>query len=108
MAILQYPAGNSFPWVSFRTTLSQVVYTVSLRYNTRMKRWIMDFGDASNNPIIYGLPILIERDISGQYVIEGLPPGETFAICDTAAPLTQPSRLSFGTTHTLLYGEPTT
>lgn len=105
---LSYPAGANFPWNSFRATLSGVVYTITLRYNTRAARWVMDIGDASNNPILMGLPILIERNLAGQYVTPGLPPGPSFAVCDTAAPLTQPSRYSFGTTHTLFYGDPTT
>lgn len=103
MNLLIFPAGNTFPWYQFRVTLTQVVYTITMRYNPRMQRWIMDIGDASNNPIQVGLPILIERNVAGQYVTVGLPPGTIFATCDTAAPLTQPSRLSFGTTHTLYY-----
>lgn len=101
---LVYPTNVTYPWYQFRTALSGVVYTITLRYNPRMQRWIMDIADASNNPIQMGLPVLINRSVAGQYVTVGLPPGATFATCDTAAPLTQPSRFSFGTTHTLFYG----
>lgn len=107
MVILAYPAGNTFPWYGLRVSLSGVIYTINLRYNTRMHRWIMDINDASNNPIQVGLPILIDRNVAGQYVTAGLPPGTTFSVCETANPLTQPSRLSFGTTHTLYYADPT-
>ncbi len=104
MTFLTFPVNITYPWYRFRVTLSQVVYTIALRYNTRMSRWIMDISDASGNPIQVGLPVLIQRDIAGQYVTIGLPPGLIFALCDTAAPLTQPSRNSFGTTHTIFYG----
>ena len=64
----------------------------------------MDVADGSNVNIINGLPVLLERNISGQYVITGLPPGVFFATDDTNK-RSQPSRFSFGTDHTFWYDD---
>lgn len=100
------PLGNALPWYSFRTSLTQVIYTLRLRYNTRMARWILDIADAQNNDIINSLPILIERNINQQYVISGLPSGMLFST-DTTGDESQPVRNSFGIDHLLWYFDPT-
>lgn len=105
MNFLLMPVGNDFPWYRFRTTISNVVYTIVMRYNSRMARWIMDINDASNNPIQVGIPILILRNLVGQYVTIGLPPGTFFCTDDTNTD-EQATRNSFGTTHTLFYQDP--
>jgi hypothetical protein len=105
--LLQVPARNDVPWYKMKITLSNVVYTARLRYNTRMQRWILDLADTADNDILVGLPVLIGRNINGQYVISGLPPGTVYS-SDQTQQDTQPTRLSFGTTHILWYSDPTT
>lgn len=106
MKFFTIPARNDLPWYSFKISLSGVVYTLRFRFNTRMQRWIMDIADPSNNDILDGIPLLIGRDLSGQYVIDGLPVGISFCSDDTNQD-TQPTRFSFGTDHSLVYGDPT-
>lgn len=105
MNFLVVPARNDLPWYKFKISLSSVIYTLRFRYNTRMQRYIIDIGDSANNPIIVGLPLLINRDVNGQYVLTGLPVGTLFATDDTNLD-TQPSRNSFGNDHTLFYADP--
>lgn len=102
MNFLNMPLRNDVPWYQFKVTLSGVVYTVRARFNKRMNRWMLDFADPSNNDILLGLPLLLERDLSGRFVMIGLPPGLMF-ILDNTNQGTQPTRYSFGTTHTLFY-----
>ena len=66
----------------------------------------MDIADASNNDILVGIPLLIERDLTGQYVVSGLPPGVLFAVDETNQD-GQPTRFSFGLESTLVYSDPT-
>jgi hypothetical protein len=106
MLFMNVPARNDLPWYYFKTTLSGAIYTLRFRYNSRMQRWIMDVADASNNDVIVGCPVLLLRDVFGQYVVAGLPPGLFFASDDTNAG-NQPTRFSFGTDHTLWYEDPT-
>lgn len=65
----------------------------------------MDVADPSNNDILNGIPLLIGRDLIGQYVIEGLPFGIMFCTDDTNQD-SQPIRFSFGIDHSLGYGDP--
>lgn len=104
-ALLTVPARNDLPWYKFKITLSSTIYTLHFRYNTRMQRWMLDVNDPSDNQIISGLPILIQRDVIGQYATFALPPGIIFATDDTNQD-TQPTQFSFGTDHTLWYRDP--
>jgi hypothetical protein len=105
MNFLLIPARNDFPWYRFKITLSGVVYTLRFRYNLRMDRWILDIADPSNNPILIGLPVLLERDMTGQYVMAAIPPGTLF-ISDDTNKGSQPGRYAFGNTHTFFYADP--
>lgn len=103
--IFVMPTTNDFPWYQQRVTISEVVYTITIRYNSRMSRWMMDIGDAVNNLLHVGVPILIERDLLGQYVVQGLPPGLFYAIDETNQG-TEPTRFAFKTTHGFFYYDP--
>lgn len=67
-----------------------------------MNRWMLDINDASDNQILSGIPVLIVRNLTGQYTTFAIPPGVFFATDDTNQD-TQPTLLSFGTDHTLWY-----
>ncbi len=99
------PAGNTLPYYKFKITLSSVTYTLNFRYNGRMARWILEIQDPSGNQILSGLPILIQRSLTGQYSTLAVPIGTIFATDDTGKD-TQPTQYSFGTDHTLWYGDP--
>lgn len=104
---ISIPLKSDFPWYSFQTTLSGTLYTLTARYNVRSQRWMLDIGDASNNPILTGLPILVNRNINQQYVVSGAPVGYFFCV-DNTQQENQPTRNSFGNTHELFYADPTT
>lgn len=96
------PVGNDLPWKKFTIPLDGVIYTLTVRFNVRSNRWILDIADSSNNPILVGIPVLIERNLTGRYVISGLPLGTLFAT-DFTNQENQPTRYSFDTTHGLIY-----
>jgi hypothetical protein len=106
VTVFPVPTQQNLPWYITRISLSGTVYTLRFRYNSRMQRWILDIADASNNDLINGLPILINQNVNGQYVITGLPPGFFFAI-DTTQQDMQPTLNSFGTINSLFYSDPT-
>lgn len=103
--LLTIPARNDLPFYSFRCTLTGVIYTLQMKYNTRMQRWIMDINDSNGNQIFSGAPILIDLDIFGQYTTLAIPVGVIFAVDDTGQDA-QPERFSFGLTNTLWYNDP--
>ena len=96
------PLNSDVPWYRFKISLDSVVYTLRLRFNSRMDRWIFDIADSSNNDILLGLPLLIQRDLFGQYILSGLPNGMLIVTDDTEQD-EQPTRNSFGTDKTLNY-----
>lgn len=106
MMFFQIPARNDLPNYSFRINLSGTNYTFDFHYNVRMSRWILDISDASGNPILSGIALLILRDLTRQYVTLAIPPGVIFATDDTQQD-TQPTTYSFGSDHSLFYEDPT-
>lgn len=98
------PLVNTLPWYQLTITLDGVVYTLSLRYNVRSDNWFMDIQDSAANPIVSGLPILIQRSVSGQYAYLAIPPG-IFVATDNSGQGTQPTQFSFGIDHTFYYGD---
>jgi len=102
----EVPLRNDLFWYHFITTFSGVKYTVHIRYNTRMNRYMMDLNDASDNPILSGIPVLIQRNLTGQYSTLSIPAG-TFVATDDTGNENQPTQFSFGLNHTLYYIDPT-
>ena len=107
MTFYTIPVDSIFNWYTFNVTLSGVAYTLRFRFNTRSNRWIMDIADASNNDILNGMTMLINVDLTYNYrtAISKLPPGQFFVI-DNTGKNNQPTQYSFGTTHSLVYGDP--
>lgn len=106
MTMFIVPARNDLPWYRFKLSLSGVIFTLRFRFNPRMQRYVLDVADASNNDVLNGLVLLIQRDLTGQFVISGLPTGTLFVTDDTGKD-SQPTRLSFGNDHTFFYADPT-
>lgn len=98
------PLEQMVPWYTFRITLAAVRYTLELRYNIRMARWILNIMNANGDPILMGAPLLIQRRLT-QYPARGLPPGDMFVV-DNSGKGTQPTLSSFLTDHQLIYGDP--
>jgi len=102
---LQIPMSSNHHWFTFRITLSQAIYMLDIRYNIRVDRWILSIYDAAQNPIVMGLPLLVTRDIIGQYVSLALPPGPLFCVDDSGKNL-QPTLSAFLLSHRFMYAEP--
>jgi hypothetical protein len=100
------PVAQNHPWFTFRIPLSSVTYSIEMRYNTRMGRWIFSLGDAIGTPIVVGIPIFPNRDLLSRYQGSAIPPGPLFCIDDTGQN-TPPTLSSFLTDHRLIYGDPT-
>jgi predicted Zn-dependent protease with MMP-like domain len=56
----------------FTIVLSGVTYTLTMQYrNTLMGGWILDIGDANNNPILQGIPLVTGVNLLDQYAYLG-------------------------------------
>lgn len=99
------------PTSAQNTSYSQVVtlsgrpYTLSLRYNTRMQRWVLDIADATGIAIVNGLVMLALRNLAAQYTTLAVPPGALF--CYNAQSLYKdPTLSSFLTDTVFFYNDP--
>lgn len=105
-AILSIPARNDIPWYQMKISLSNVLYILEFRYNTRMQRWVFNILDSTGTTILLGgIVLLIDRDLMSRFVSNLLPSGNIF--CTDVAGSEQPTRFSFGTTSVCLYQDPT-
>jgi len=96
------PARNDVPWYTFQITLSGSIFNLIFRFNTRNNRWFMDINDAVGNPVLLGVPLLVDTNLFGQYTSLNLPDGIMFPTDDTGTGI-QPTLYSFGTECTLWY-----
>lgn len=99
-----FPMRNDLPQYSFNITLSGVVYNFQCLYNVRMSRWILNINDTSGDIILAGIPVLIQRNLYGQYATLSLPDGILFCTDDTGQD-NQPTQFSFGVTNTMYYAD---
>ena len=74
------PLRKDVPSYQFRTELDSITYTLSIRYNSRMDRWIMDFNTENNSPLVTGIPLLLGTSLLTRFQIQGLPEGDLFLI----------------------------
>lgn len=100
------PVSKNVPWFRIRVPLSKVTYTLEMRYNTRMGRWIFSLLDSIGNPIVLGLPVLQMRNLLAGYPTLGIPPGPILAVDDTGRGM-EPGLGSFLVDHGLIYVDPT-
>lgn len=106
MAILKMPIRNDIPAYTLNIELEGIAYILEFRFNSRQNRWIFDISDSIKDPIVQGVPILIETDLFLKFKDSRLPPGGFIAI-DQSGNRNQPDRLNFGNDVVLLYFDST-
>lgn len=64
--IFQLPLQNTPQ--TFTTTLSGIIYTLTLQYqNVVQGGWTLDIGDVNNIPILQGIPLVTGVNLLGKY-----------------------------------------
>ncbi len=67
MSIYQIPLTPGQPQ-TFPISLGGTTYTLTFRYrNTIEGGWILDIADASNNPLVNGIPLVTGANLLEQY-----------------------------------------
>ena len=80
MAVLELPSVNTEPSYRYQIDLEGSLYFIDMKFNTRNNRWAFSIFDQDQEPIIVGIPVLIDLDLLGQYVDPRLPPGKFMAV----------------------------
>lgn len=96
------PFAANKPWFSQPITLQGVTYTLEFQYNARAQRWFMDILDVSEQPLLLGIPLEIDRDLNGQYGAYVFPQG-LFFCRDNSGQGQAPTLNSFSVDHVLLF-----
>lgn len=68
------PFKESGAWKA-QISLSSVIYILYFKWNALNKYWVMSVYDRSENPILLGVKIVTNYDLTQQFVILGMPPG---------------------------------
>lgn len=80
MALLEIPVRKDIYSYEFQISLQQQVYFFEIKYNSRMQRWQLSVYDDTKTPLVLGINILTETDMTSQYIDRGLPPGLIFVV----------------------------
>jgi hypothetical protein len=86
---------------TFAISLAGVFYNLTLRWSTSMAAWFLDLADASNNPLLNGVPLVTGADLLEQYGYLGIG-GKLVVQSDTDLSLV-PSFSSLGDTGHLYF-----
>jgi hypothetical protein len=57
-------------------TLTGTIFNLRFKWNALNKFWAMSIFDRNDNPIVYGIKVVIDWDLTSQYVTDGMPAGE--------------------------------
>lgn len=90
---------------SMQITLTNVIFIFYFRWNALNKYWVMNIYDRNNNPILLGVKVVTQYDLTAQFVVLGQPAGDIVCqnIFDEWFDIT---RFQMGETNELIYYEP--
>lgn len=83
MSAVTLPLVPSIPNYRFGTQLDGVQYIIDVRWNGRDGAWYMDFLQADETPIKYGIKIVLGATLGGLVTDPAFPPGVLIAVDQT-------------------------
>lgn len=81
---------------TFDVSLGGIDYNMRLIWNSISACWVLDIADASNNPLVRGIPLVTGANLLGQYAYLGIPGGLTVTVDDGIGVPTYPGLGSTG------------
>jgi hypothetical protein len=91
---------------TFRISLVGVVYTFTFTWCKPMGVWVLAIGDASNSPIVGGVPLVTGADLLGQLAYLGI--GGSLVVQTTGDALATPTFTNLGSQGLLFFVTPPT
>lgn len=83
MSQLELPVRSDFKKYEHTLELEGTTYSFSYTFNRRSNRWSMSILDINGAVVLGGVPILVDIDLTSQYIQENLPPGGFVPINET-------------------------
>lgn len=87
-------------------TLTSVIYLLYFRWNAMNKYWVMNIYDRNDNPVLLGVKIVTNFDLTSQFsALTGMPSGDI--LCQNILGLWDTiQRFDMGQTTEIIYYEP--
>lgn len=57
-------------------TLSDVIFNLNFKWNALNKYWIMSIYNRNDQPILLGVKVVVNWNLTSQYVVVGAPQGD--------------------------------
>lgn len=85
--------------------LTNQIFNLSFKWNAMNGYWVMSISDRNDNPIIYGIKVVTNYDLTAQFVVSGMPLGDI--VCQNIiSEWIDITRFAMGVTDELIYYEP--
>lgn len=106
MAVYEIPVVSEESPYSFKIVLSGITVNLRFRWNWRANLWLMDIFDANNQPLVYGVALVLGMDLTKayRYDVDNFPQG-TFFLQDSMGKNTEANFNNFGKTVFLAYDD---
>lgn len=102
MQIIPFNEDGSF---LMQITLSSSIFNLQFHWNSLNEFWVMDIYDSGFVPVVFGIKIVPNYDISGQYTYSNMPSGDI--VCQNFQnTFGDIGRFDMGSTCELVYYEP--
>lgn len=98
------PFKEAAAW-TMQITLTEQIFNLSFIWNALNQYWIMSIFDRNQNPIVYGIKIVTNFDLTAQFVNLNMPLGDI--VCQNILDQWDDiKRFDMGETNELIYYEP--
>lgn len=85
-------------------TLSNIIYILDFKWNALNKYWVINIYDRNDQPIVLGIKVVTNYNLTAQFVVTGMPPGNI--LCQNIIGLWNDiQRFDMGETNELIYYE---
>jgi len=62
-------------WVA-QITLSDVIFNLHFKWNALNKYWVMGIYNRNDEPVLIGVKVVVNWNLTGQFVTVGMPEGD--------------------------------
>ncbi len=90
---------------TMQINLTRQIFNLSFKWNALNAYWVMSIFDRNENPVVYGIKVVTNYDLTAQFVAIGMPLGDI--VCQNIIDeWNDIARFDMGITNELIYYEP--
>jgi hypothetical protein len=103
--MIYLPTPDGYPHVITTVTLSQVVYGIRWLWNERDRAFVFDMDDASGQPLVAGVRVVLGADLIAWAPVDRGPP-YPIVVLDPTGGTAEPTLETLGRRIKVVYTEP--